>query len=350
MTTMTPLDVVVTGGVDTHQELHVAAALDQLGRVLGTAAFPTTVAGYRQLLAWLRQHGQLAKVGVEGTGSYGAALARHLAGNDVEVIEVARPNRQVRRRFGKTDVVDAIAAARAVLSGEATGVPKSHHGPVEALRTLKAVQRSGNKARTQALNQIHQLLITAPEDLRTRLRPLDRTDLLATCADFRIKPDDDSLHAMTRLALRELAQRVVHLDEQLTLVSKRLRRITAAAAPKLVAIKGVGPEVASTLLMTGGDNPQRMHSEAAFAALCGSNPIAASSGKTNRHRLNRAGDRQANSALWRIVIVRLSCDQRTRDYVDKRIKEGKSKTEAIRCLKRYVAREIYNSMPSTDAA
>jgi len=200
MTTMTSVDVVVTGGVDTHQDQHVAAALDQLGRVLGTASFPTTVAGYRQLLAWLRRHGQLDKVGVEGTGSYGAALARHLAGHGVEVIEVARPNRQVRRRFGKTDVVDAIAAARAVLSGEATGVPKSHDGPVEAIRALKAVQRSATKARTQALNQIHQLLVTAPEDLRARLRPLARTDLIATCAGFRISPDDDSVQAMTRLA------------------------------------------------------------------------------------------------------------------------------------------------------
>ena len=318
--------------------------------MLATESFPTTITGYRQLLAWLRRHGQLDKVGVEGTGSYGAALARHLSENGVQVLEVARPNRQVRRRFGKTDVIDAIAAARAVLSGEATGVPKSHDGPVEALRTLKAVQRSGNKARTQALNQIHQLLVTAPEDLRARLRPLSRTDLLATCADFRIKADDDSLQSMTRLALRELAQRVLHLDEQLKLVSTRLRRITAAVAPQLVATKGVGPEVASTLLMAAGDNPQRMHSEAAFAALCGSNPIPASSGKTNRHPLNRAGDRQANSALWRIVIVRLSCDQRTRDYLDKRIKEGKSKTEGIRCLKRYVAREIYNAMPPTAAA
>ncbi len=155
---------------------------------------------------------------------------------------------------------------------------------------------------------------------------------------------------MTRLALRELAQRVLHLNGQLAVIGKRLRRITAAVAPKLVAITGVGPEVASTLLMTANDNPQRMHSEAAFAALCGANPIPASSGKTNRHRLNRAGDRQANSALWRIVIVRLSCDQRTRDYVAKRLAEGKSKTEAIRCLKRYVAREIYHAMPSTAAA
>ena len=349
MTTLTANDVVVTGGVDTHQDLHVAAALDQLGRVLGTESFPTTVAGYRRLLAWLRRHGQLDKVGVEGTGSYGAALARHLADASIEVIEVARPNRQVRRRYGKTDIVDAIAAARAVQSGEATGKPKSHDGPVEALRTLKAVQRSGNKARTQALNQIHQLLVTAPEDLRARLRPLPRPELLATCAAFRIKLDDDSLQAMTRLALRELAQRVLHLDEQLALVTKRLHRITTNVAPKLVAIKGVGPEVASKLLMTAGDNPHRMRSESAFAALCGSNPIPASSGKTNRHRLNRAGDRHANAALWRIVIVRLSCDPRTKDYMAKRISDGKSKTEAIRCLKRYVAREVFNAMPSTAA-
>ena len=223
---MTALDVVVTGGVDTHQDLHVAAALDQLGRVLATATFPTTIGGYRRLLSWLRQHGQLDKVGVEGTGSYGAALARHLAEHDVEVIEVARPNRQVRRRYGKTDIVDAIAAARAVQSGEATGKPKSHDGPVEALRTLKAVQRSANKARTQALNQMHQLLVTAPEDLRARLRPLKLTEMLSTCAAFRIAPDDDSLPAMTRLALRELAQRILHLDEQLALVSSRLHRIT----------------------------------------------------------------------------------------------------------------------------
>jgi transposase len=349
LTTLTANDVVVTGGVDTHQDLHVAAALDQLGRVLGTESFATTIAGYRQLLSWLRRHGQLDKVGVEGTGSYGAALARQLAAAGVEVLEVARPNRQVRRRFGKTDVVDAIAAARAVQSGEATGKPKSHDGPVEALRTLKAVQRSANKARTQALNQIHQLLVTAPEDLRARLRPLRRKDLLATCAGFRIKPDDDSLQAMTRLALRELAQRVLHLDAQLAEITKRLHRITLDVAPELTAIHGVGPEVASTLLMTAGDNPHRMRSESAFAALCGSNPIPASSGKTNRHRLNRSGDRLANAALWRIVVVRLSCDPRTRDYLAKRQAEGKTKTEAIRCLKRYVAREVFNAMPSTAA-
>ena len=345
MTTMTEQAVAVTGGVDTHQDQHVAAALDQLGRVLGTQSFPTTGAGYRDLLRWLSSFGTLGPVGVEGTGSYGAALARHLAGQGVSVIEVARPNRQIRRRYGKTDVIDAIAAARAVQSGEATGKPKSHDGPVEALRVLKAVHRSANKARTQALNQIHQILVTAPEPLRAQLEGRKRPDLLATCAAFRIRADDDSLPAMTRLALRELAQRIVHLDAQLAVLTTRLARITNATAPHLVAIKGVGPDVASTLLITAGDNPQRLSHEAAFAALCGSNPIPASSGKTTRHRLNRGGDRHANSALWRIVIVRMSCDQRTRDYVERRTAEGKSKSEIMRCLKRYLAREIYQALP-----
>ncbi len=193
MTTMTSAEVVVTGGVDTHQDQHVAAALDHLGRVLGTQSFPTILSGYRQLHRWLSGFGNLGPVGIEGTGSYGAALARFLGQQHVQVIEVARPNRQVRRRYGKTDVIDAIAAARAVQSGEATGQPKTHDGPVEALRVLKAVQRSGNKARTQALNQIHQLLVTAPEQLRAQLDGLKRADLLATCSVFRVRADDDSL-------------------------------------------------------------------------------------------------------------------------------------------------------------
>jgi len=347
MTSMTSAEVVVTGGVDTHQDQHVAAALDHLGRVLGTQSFPTILSGYRQLHRWLSSFGNLGPVGIEGTGSYGAALARFLGQQHVQVIEVARPNRQVRRRYGKTDVIDAIAAARAVQSGEATGQPKTHDGPVEALRVLKAVQRSGNKARTQALNQIHQLLVTAPEQLRAQLDGLKRVDLLATCSVFRVRADDDSLPTMTRLALRELAQRVTHLDAQLAAVTARLARITLAVAPDLMAIKGVGPDVASTLLVTAGDNPDRLSHEAAFAALCGSNPIPASSGKTTRHRLNRGGDRHANAALWRVVLVRMSCDKRTRDYVERRTAEGKSKPEIMRCLKRYLAREIYLALPPT---
>ena len=322
-----------------------AASLDQLGRVLGTQSFPTTLAGYRQLHRWLSSFGQLDKVGVEGTGSYGSALARHLTRAGGQVIEIARPNRQVRRRYGKTDVIDAIAAARVVQSGEATGTPKSNDGPVEALRALKVVQRSANKSRTQALNQIHNLLVTAPEELRARLTPMLRRERLATCAAFRVRADDDSLLAVTRLALRELAQRVLTLDAQLTDITTRLRRITQAVAPELMALQAVGPDSASTLLVAAGDNTDRLATESAFAALCGSNPILASSGKTNRHRLNRAGNRQANAAPWRIVFVRLGCDERTRDYVTKRTAEGKSKAEIMRCLKRYVAHEVYAAQP-----
>ncbi len=244
----------VIGGVDTHANMHVVAAVDQVGGVLGTASFPTTPAGYRRLLAWLRSHGDPVAVGVEGTGSYGAALARHLTEQDVRVLEVSRPNRQVRRRHGKTDVVDAIAAARAVLSGEANATPKTHDGPVEALRLLKTLQRSGNKARTQAINQLRAVVLTAPPELRERLRELKTRELLETCRGFRVRADDDSLAGTTRLVLRELAQRIAMLDEQLTDTTSRLRRITSAAAPDLVAKHGVGPDTASTLLVVAGDN------------------------------------------------------------------------------------------------
>lgn len=349
MTTMAEARPVVTGGVDTHLDVHVAAALDQVGGVIATASFPTTTAGYRQLLAWLRTHGPVERVGVEGTGSYGAALARHLTAEGVRVIEVLRPNRQVRRRQGKSDVIDAIAAARAVLSGEATATPKSHDGAVEALRTLKVLQRSSTKARTQAINQLRNLIVTAPDDLRGRLRSLPIKELLEVCSGFRLAADDDSLNGITRLSLRDLAQRILFLDASREQIKNRIDRITKDLAPDLLAIKGVGPDVAATLLMTAGDNPERLRNEASFAALCGTNPIPASSGKTNRHRLNRGGDRHANAALWRITIVRLNSDPRSKSYLARRIAEGKSKPEAIRCLKRYIAREVFRALPKAAA-
>jgi transposase len=351
MTTMTPSRLLVTGGVDTHRDEHVAAALDPVGGLLGTASFPTTSAGYAALLRWLLTFGEVASVGVEGTGSYGAALARHLSARGVRVLEVSRPNRQVRRRYGKSDVVDAIAAGRAVLSGEATGTPKTHDGPVEALRALKSLQRSANKARTQAVNQLRAVLVTAPDELRARLRDLPRGELLATCAAFRVAADDDSLAGIIRLTLRELASRIAFLDAQLKSTVVRLKRITDDLAPKLVAMRGVGPDTASTLLLTAGDNPDRLRSERSFASLTGSCPVPATSGliKT-RHRLNRGGDRQANAALWRIAMVRLSSDPTTREYIERRQAEGKTKVEAMRCLKRYIAREVYNALPKTALA
>jgi transposase len=344
MTTMTSAAAAVIGGVDTHADVHVAAACDHLGAVLGTKSFPTTTAGYRQLLAWLRTFGDVTVVGIEGTGSYGVGLTRFLLNQGVELREVERPKRQVRRRHGKSDVIDAIAAARAVISGDASASPKSHDGAVEALRTLKIVHRSANKARTQALNQIRDIITTAPDELRSELRGLRRRELLAVCAAFR-PGDRDDLIAITKLTLRTLARRVVELDDELALLDARRRRITTAVAPALVAAHGIGPDTATGLLLAAGDNPDRLGSERSWAALLAASPLPASSGKTIRHRLNPGGDRHGNSALWRINIVRMGTDPRTKAYVERRTKEGLSKPEIIRCLKRYVARETYSLLP-----
>jgi transposase len=338
----------ITGGVDTHGEVHVAAAIDSTAKILATESFPATPSGYRRLLRWLRRHGEVARVGVEGTGSFGAGLARYLTGEGVTVIEVNRPDRQRRRRRGKSDTVDAEAAARAALSGDATGVPKSADGRVEAIRVLRLARRSALKARTQASNQIRDLIVTAPDGLRSRLRALSTDQRVAACARFRPGEFDDPVGA-TKAALRTLAVRHQQLSGEIAALDGQLAQLCAAANPALLAAPGVGPEVASTLLATAGDNPNRMRSQASFAALCGVSPVEASSGKVTRHRLNTGGDRQANNALWRIVLVRMSSDPRTQDYVKRRTLEGKSKKEIIRCLKRHLAREMFKLLTNPPA-
>ena len=344
MTTVPSGPVAVIGGVDTHADIHVAAACDHLGGVLGTESFPTTPAGYRRLLGFLGSFGPLQAVGVEGTGSYGAGVARHLREAGVHVVEVNRPNRQVRRRHGKSDTVDAIDAARAVISGQATATPKTHDGSVEALRALQIVHRSAMKSRTQALNQLHALVITAPEPIRTQLRGLKRRQLLDTCKAYRPGAGDD-LTTITKFALRHLAIRIDELTIETTAITRRRRRLLNQHAPELMAIIGVGPDTATALMIAAGDNPDRLGSPAAFAALLGASPIQASSGKTARMRLNRGGDRQGNSALWHIVISRMASQPATKAYVERRTEEGLSKPEIIRCLKRYVAREVFNALP-----
>jgi transposase len=340
MTSMTETVRFVTGGVDTHKDLHVAAVIDEIGRVLGVETFPTTTAGHARLHRWLRRHGEVVRVGVEGTGAYGAGLARFLADNDVEVVEVDRPNRQLRRRRGKSDPVDAEAAARAALNGEASGAPKTRCGPVEMIRTLRVARRSAIRARTQAANQLHALVTTAPDDLRCQLRALPLAELAEKARRFRPGPLTTPT-AATKLAMSSIARRWLALGEEVARLDVELDRLVNEAAPKLVARKGVGTDTAGALLVAAGDNPDRLRSERSFAALCGASPVDASSGRHQRHRLNRGGDRQANSALWRIVLVRMSCDPRTRAYVERRTSEGLSKKEIIRCLKRYVARELY---------
>lgn len=331
----------VVGGVDTHLEVHVAAVIDHIGRILGTGSFPATTAGYRQLLAWMRRYGELRQVGVEGTGAYGAGLARHLAENGVEVIEVNRPDRQRRRRRGKSDTTDAEAAARAVLSGEAAVIPKTADGQVEGLRALRIARRSARKARIQTALQIRDLILTAPDGLRDQLQPLEAPARAKRCARFRCGDPADPAQA-TKRALRILGRRYEHLSEELAELDEAIAGLCAQINPALMGAKGVGPEVAATLLVIAGDNPERLRSDAALAALCGASPIEASSGRTVRHRLNRGGNREGNNALWRIVMVRMATCRRTRAYVERRTAEGRTKKEIIRCLQRYVAREIHN--------
>ena len=335
----------VTIGIDTHSEFHVAAALSGLGRLLGSSSFATTPAGNEALLRWSRGHGLIHAFGIEGTGSYGAELTRELQGQGFEVIEVDRPDRKARRLTGKDDHLDAEAAGRAVLSGRATTIPKARSGQVEAIRTLRVARRTAVSGRTAAMNQLKALLVSAPGELREQLRGLTAGKLIQTSA--RLRPGDDlalPLNA-TKYAMREIAHRHEFLTTQLKRLDATLGRLVEVAAPALVARFGIGTDTAGALLVAAGDNPGRLRSESSFAHLCGVAPLPCSSGKTaGRYRLNRGGDRRANNALWRIVLVRMGSEQRTKDYVARRITEGLSKPEIMRCLKRYVAREVFAAL------
>ena len=333
--------VQVVIGVDTHRDEHVAVAIDQQGVRLGQRRSPATTWGYGDLEQWSRDLGEVSAFGVEGTGSYGAGLARFLTGRGHSVVEVNRPDRSTRFRKGKSDPTDAEMAARAVLAGVADATPKSGAGAVEMIRMLKSAKDSAVKARTQAANQMKALIVTAPAQLRETLDGLPTAALTTRCAGFRPGRLDDPTMA-ARYTLRSLARRHRQLSKEIQDLQAELARLIWTTAPALVGVFGVGPDTAATLPIAAGGNPQRLRSEAAFASLCGVNPIPASSSKTNRHRLNRGGDRQANSALYRIVVVRLSHDPRTRAYMLRRTGEGLSKSEIIRCLKRYVAREVFS--------
>jgi transposase len=334
--------VAVILGVDTHLDFHVAVAVDHLGRRLGDSSVPTTVQGYERLLRWAEGFGPLRCAGVEGTSSYGAGLTRHLRARGIEVLEVERPKhrrRSSRRNLQKSDPSDAERAARAVLAGEASGMPKSGDGRVEMIRTLRAARRSAIKARTQAANQLQALRVTAPEQLRNRLRGLSTKELVSVAARFRLAGGPSDVPAATKFALRSVARRYGALSAEIAELDAQLDRLVAQVAPELVALPGIGTDSAATLLIVAGDNPQR--SEASFASLCGVSPIEASSAKVVRHRLNRGGNREANRALYMICLARMRRDRRTQEYVARRTAEGKSKREIIRCLKRYLAREVY---------
>jgi transposase len=332
-------------GVDTHKDTHHVAVLDLAGRILGSRQFPATRPGYQDLLDFVASHGVIEKIGIELTGSYGAGLTRHLTAAGVAVVEVNTTDKATRARRGKDDAIDAVAAAQKALSGMATATPKDTTGATEAIRLLTAVRDLAVKQRTQAMNQVHAHIVIAPDQLREQLRGLSRAVLLRTLRGLR--PDrtqlTDPVHAAKR-ALKALAERIRLLDEEITTADTDLKTLVETTASTLLARPGIGVHTAARILITTANNANRIRNSAAFARLCGAAPVPVSSGKTHRMRLHRGGDRQANRALHMIIIGRIKNDQRTKDYINKKLAEGHSKRDAIRALKRYLCREVFTAL------
>jgi transposase len=334
----------VIGGVDTHADSHVAAAIDGNGAMLGIESFSADSAGYEELLGWLVGFGAVTLVGVEGTGSWGVGLARFLHDQEVETVEVDRPNRQQRRKRGKSDPIDAEAAARAALSGEASVTPKRRNGAVEQMRVLLVARRSARTQRIQTLNQLRHLVFCGPEPIRVRFKDRYKTGLITEAAKMRPRNGSDPVTFTTNTVIRNLARRIQHLNTEMASIDQMLSGLVTATAPSLLALHGVGLDSAATLLVCAGDNPDRLKSEGSWAHLCGVAPLPASTGRNARHRLNRGGDRQANAALYRIVLTRMSNHPETRRYVTQRRNEGRNTTEIMRSLKRYVARQVFKHL------
>ena len=359
-------DVIV--GVDTHKDNHVAVAIDGFGGRLGDIVVPTTIAGFEELLAFclafVGSAGRLIGFGVEGTGSYGVGLARYLRNHGHDVHEIARPARAAERRLaGKNDTIDAEHAARQLLAGHGLSTPKTADGAVETIRLVKIAYDGAVQARTTAMITLKATLATGSEALRAELETLTDHKLILACAALEgptplppvrrgapavVVPGDPDV-AM-RHVLSSMAKRWLALHEEAKAHAASLKALTAAAAPQLVEAVGVGYDTAAQMLITASDNANRIKSGAAFAKMCGACPIPAGSGKTNSGlRLYRGGNRQANAALYRVVIVRMRWHQPTIDYVARRTAEGMSKREIIRCLKRYLARELFRLLPAPDA-
>lgn len=328
-------------GVDTHKDFHHAAVITALGESIADQRFDATPTGYTDLVSWVGRQGVVLRAGVEGTGSYGAGLTARLRELGWDVIDVIAPDKQERRLRGKTDQIDAYSAARAVLSRRASTVPKARDGQVEAIRALRTTRRLLVKQGTETTNQLRGLVVSAPEELRVKLDGQSRKNLALACSKLRDRAADDVVTAATKDAARSLGRRFLELTLEADRLEKRILALLTDYAPELLAVHGVGPDVAAALLTVTGENVDRISSESALAHLTGTAPIPASSGKTNRHRLNRGGNRQGNAAFHRIVLVRMKTHPETRAYIEKTLARGKTKRDAMRLLKRYLAREIF---------
>jgi len=331
-------------GVDTHKSSHVAVAINTQGARLGSLSIPTTSQGYRDLEQWAKDFGPVKAFGIEGTGSFGAGLSRSLLSHDQTVIEVMRPNRQLRYLHGKSDCLDAEGAARSVLNGQAKAIAKTQTGSAEMIRHLKVVRDSAVKSRSQAMVTLKTLILNAPVPLRGSLEKVRGNIALVRHIAALRSGEITTPTASAKLAMRTIAKRWLFLHEEVQMLDQELEKLSRECAPELMKAHGISTMTVADMLILVGDNPERIKSEAALAKLCGVCPIPASSGKTNRMRLNRGGNRQANAALYRVAIVRMRDHEPTQAYMAKRTVEGKSKREIIRCLKRYIVREIYREL------
>jgi transposase len=330
----------VTVGVDTHKHVHVAVALDHLGGRIDDITVSVDTGGYSQLYEWAKSLGKVEAFGVEGTGSYGVGLTSFLRRQGQRIVEVNRGDRRTRRQMGKSDTLDAETAARSVLNGSATSVPKSADGLSEMIRQIKVARDTAGKGRTAAIITLKAMVVSAPAELRETLDGLADKALIDLCAGFRPGRIADTT-ASAKHTLKALAKRWLALDGEVKGHDAVLEDLTVQASPTLCEGFGIGADTAAEILIVFGDNPGRIRSEGAFAKLCGTAPMPASSGMTNRHRLSRGGHRQANAALYRAVIVRMRFHEPTIAYVARRTAEGLTKKDVIRCLKRYLAREAY---------
>lgn len=332
-------DTHVVAGADTHADTIHVAAISMTGAVIGDREFATTRAGYAAAIRFLTSLGQVERIGIEGTASYGAGFTRAVTAAGICVVEVTRAVKSTRRLKGKSDPLDAYSAARTALAGD--GLATAKDDATCGLRALHIARRSAVKHRTAVINQIKAMLVSAPDSVREKYRGLTTLKLIEAVARCRPEAQTEPWAQSVLVAAKMLAQRVHFLETQAEALQVQIDAIVTQANPGLRAAFGVGADTAAQLLITAGTNPHRLHSEAAFAALCGAAPVPASSGKTNRHRLSRGGDRAANNALHRIALVRMSHHQPTKDYVQRQLALGHNRMEILRKLKRAIAREIF---------
>ena len=331
-------------GADTHKKSHTIAIITETGLELGAKRFPANAKGYRQAWEWACAFGTVLRCGVESTGSYGAGLCSFLKGVGAEVYDVYAPDKKRRRLEGKDDIKDAYQAAQAALSYTRCAQAKDKDEAIEAAINLENAHQLAVRQRTACINALKAAIIKLPDSMRQNLEGKTDADLIKTCAAFRISAAQTDLFSGTKVALRHYAKQIQSLSKEINALDKEIKRYAEALVPNTVGLKGIGHHGSITLLKAAGANIDRLKDDASFSMLCATSPIPASTGDKHHFRLNPGGNRKANCAIHIMAITRIRLFEKTRAFIDKKISEGKTKKDAIRCLKRYLSREVYGSL------